>query len=196
MNNQIVCRIFEIFFWINVFSFNRIVKKIFIKFFKNWILCFNYFFRTKNLTSDMILNFHLRNLLYLNLNFIDDDCDLLSKAAKLIEKKTSNAKWFCSLFEIKAVFVNSLAFENLICEKNSKMNSDFNVKKSSWKSWFDFFDFVHSLTFVNLISINLWLKGFLCFLIEDFEKFENKNWFSYECVEEIETEIIYFFSWN
>ena len=199
MNNQTVCRDFEIFFWINVFSFNRTVKIFFIKSFNDWILCFNCFFRTKNPTFDLILNFHLKSLLYLNSNFTDDGCDLLSEtsvAAKLIAEKTSETKWFCSLFELKTVFVNSLTFESLICEKSSKMNSDFDVKKSSlWKFWFEFkfFDSVHSSAFVRLIFINLWCKNFLCFLIESFEKFENENWFSYECVEKIEAEIAIFF---
>ena len=192
MNNQTVCKVFEIFFWINVFSFSKIVEIFFIKFFKNWILCFNCFFRTKDSTFDLILNFHLENLLYLNLNFTGNDCDLLSEAARLIKKKTSNAEWFCSLFEI--IFVNSLASECLICEKSSEMNSDFNVKKSSlWKSWFGFFDFAHSSTFVKLIFINLWFKDFLCFLIKSFEELENENWFSYECVEKVEVEIAIFF---
>ena len=191
MNSQTVCRVFENFFWINVFSSDKIVEIFFIKFFKNWILCFNCFFRTKNSIFDLILNFYLKNLLYLNSCLSDLSSKMKSKAKML------KTKWFCDLFKAKIIFVNSLTSENLICEKNSEMNSDFDVKKSSlWKSWFEFFDFAHSSTFVKLIFINLWFKNSLYFFDRKFWRawkqklifvricWKNRNWNNY------------FFSWN
>ena len=207
MNNQIVCKVFETFFWINVFSFNKAVEISSIEFFKKWIFRSNCCFRAKN--SDLILNFHLKSLLYLDFCLSDLSSEVKSEAIKLIKAirsetsalskaKTPKTEWFCDLFGVGVVFVNSLTtFENLICEESSEMDSDFDVKKLSllWKSWFEFefFDFVHSSAFVRLISTNLWFKNFLCFLIEDFEELENENWFSYECVKKVEAEITILF---
>ena len=113
MNNQIVCRVFKVFFWISMFNFNKTVEISFIKSFKTWIFRFNCCFWTKN--SDLILNFHLKSLLYLNSCLNDLSSEM--KSVSEMKAKSFKAKSFCVLFE--RIIMNWMKMSWILIDKDA-----------------------------------------------------------------------------